>query len=479
MKNLLIPSRFESVLNNAIFNPAALIYKVDKDLESYQRLSNLIKTRSGGIMSFLVGESGAGKTTSAYAAATYLKDIFNPVISVPPEIELRNAAAWIQKNIPDKNNKTNIVLFDGREYTDDGAGLHQFISTLNQLLRKRGDILFIWPTTDESWRSHLRENAEKVGGSNLAPKKSDIKILGPRKENWTSILERLFIQLDLTLDEAGLDHAYIQGVASKEKSIGDFLATIGDEISDRKTLTQSDLSLPEIVFIISSGESVSGEANRLRRAGILNLKAEELISYSPRSKSGKYWKERSSNPQHHLAYIISLFNVKLLTLSSSAVAYSCLHLGSDTISKAVSASGLKKNTSNLQKTFTATDFYKFYKGEISSELTSTRKGKNSDQTTGGYHAIQSISAKKHKEINQAICKTLAKYYPEISDANFTYEIDAGDQNLFTDAILENKSLKHHLEFHHLSEANCSAAKMASYIMGKLLNYAIHYNLIPR
>ncbi|MBD2681343.1 MULTISPECIES: hypothetical protein [Nostoc] len=59
-----------------------------------------------------------------------------------------------------------------------------------------------------------------------------------------------------------------------------------------------------------------------------------------------------------------------------------------------------------------------------------------------------------------------------------YEVDAGEQQLFTDAITQVKNREIYLEFHHLSSDNCLAAKMAAYIMGKLQTYAIRYNLVP-
>jgi hypothetical protein len=55
------------------------------------------------------------------------------------------------------------------------------------------------------------------------------------------------------------------------------------------------------------------------------------------------------------------------------------------------------------------------------------------------------------------------------DANF--EIAQGI-DLFTDAIIGVAGKQFHTEFHHLSQAQCKAASMSSYIMGKLRGYAI-------
>lgn len=204
-----------------------------------------------------------------------------------------------------------------------------------------------------------------------------------------------------------------------------------------------------------------------------------IYTISPQSESGKWWKARSSNSQHHLAYVISLFNAKLLTLLSSAVAYSCLHFGDDDLQKASTSGGLTRHTTNSETTFNATDFAKFFKGELSAELTSSKKGRTADSTLNSFEEIQKLSAKKHKFINTAICTALAKYNTNFNNEDFSDEIDAGEQDLFTDVIVSGQNSKYYLEFHHLSERRCNASKMASYIMTKLKKYAIHYNIIPR
>jgi hypothetical protein len=479
MSNIYIPNRFESVLEDSRFDYSALIYQVEEDLKAIEALANLIRVQNGGVLSFLIGASGVGKTTSVYSASIFIRYKFNSVLSVPHEIDLRDAMSWLQQNIPAKNGKVNPILFDGREVTDDTIGLKQFLSSLNQLLRRRNDLLLLWPTTDNEWHSELRTIAEKIGGNNLSPKQGDVYIKGPRKDDWAKIFERLLIQLDLTPQESGLDNSFILSKVEESSSIGDFLGSLSSEFAARITLKREELGLPEILFVVSSGQEVASEANRLRRAGNHYLKAEELVSYSPRSESGKWWQARSLNPQDHLAYVISLFNARLLTLSSSAVAYSCLHFGSETLQSASSSGGLTKHTTNLQTTFNASDFSKFFRGELSAELTSSRKGKNADATLKSFAEIQKLSAKKHKEINQAICQTLATYNTNFDINEFAFEVDAGEQNLFTDVIINWQEGKYYIEFHHLSEAHCNAAKIASYIMGKLQGYAIHYNVIPR
>lgn len=106
--------------------------------------------------------------------AEYFLDAF----SVPSETECRGVINWFYKNLPNQVNKIRVVLFDGREITDD-VGLQQFLSGLNQLLRKRKDIIFIWSTTNRTWHDKIRNVTEKIGDADLVPKDSAVFINGP------------------------------------------------------------------------------------------------------------------------------------------------------------------------------------------------------------------------------------------------------------------------------------------------------------
>jgi hypothetical protein len=238
-------------------------------------------------------------------------------------------------------------------------------------------------------------------------------------------------------------------------------------------------TLPAIFFVGTSGAEIVGEANRIRRAGTFILKAEELLGYSPRSEAGKWWLARKANPEHHLAYIISLFDARLATMTASSVAYACLHHGDVLIADAAAAAGMGKNTTNASTTLCATDLYRLLAGETVAELTSSRKGKTKDTTADAFAAVQELSAKHHRLINEAIVKALAGEIADIDLAKTRFEVDGGDQNLYTDSILQRPSGAISLEFHHISEHNCGAAGISAYVMDKLRAYAIHYNLVPR
>jgi hypothetical protein len=474
-----IPTRFEHILGDDRLSSTPLIVRVPQDMKQFDILRRTTEIQGGGILAFLSGASGCGKTTSVWSASINMSDRFELVLPVPATVPLREVGNWLQDNVPPKTDKSLLILMDGREASDDTVGLRQFMATLNQLLRSRQDMIVCWPTTSEEWKQELISMAQMVGGSSLTPNSANVTISGPPKDAWNDVLERLFIQLDQRLEDLGMSPESVSRAVDESKAVGDFLATVRDEIASRVDMVQISRDLPEILFVVTSTSAVVGEANRLRRAGSMVLKAEELVGYSPRSESGKWWQERNKSPQHHLAYVISLFRAKLATMTPSSVVYSIAEYGPEDMRTALRDKGISKSPANADTTFQSTDFCKFINGAGINELTSTIKGKTSESVLSAFAYIQQLSARRHKVINQSICALAEKNVPGFAASRGTFEVNLGDQDTYADAVITLDERELHLEFHHLSDAHCRAASIAAYIMKKLRVYANHYNITPR
>ena len=63
-------------------------------------LADKARVQNGGLLCFLLGPSGIGKTTLVHSAAVHLPEGFSPVLKVPPEVAYRDAGPWLAKNIP-------------------------------------------------------------------------------------------------------------------------------------------------------------------------------------------------------------------------------------------------------------------------------------------------------------------------------------------------------------------------------------------
>jgi alpha-D-ribose 1-methylphosphonate 5-triphosphate synthase subunit PhnG len=177
--------------------------------------------------------------------------------------------------------------------------------------------------------------------------------------------------------------------------------------------------------------------------------------------------------------MIALFQARLVTMTPSSVVYSCLEYGDEDLKRVATEQGMRRSGSNARTTFKNTDFYRLVIGEPSTELTSSIKGRNAASTLAAHAAVQELSAKRHKAINQAICQLAEEVVPDFAASQGHFEVDLGEQDTFTDAVVPLAGEDLYLEFHHLSGAHCRAASMAAYIMAKLRTYAWHHNVIPR
>ena len=475
-----IPIRFENILVSESLEFAPLLVAVEEDLRFFDRLRRRAAVQGSGAIAFPAGLPGSGKTTALYAVAALAPDLYEPVFVVPASIPEREVANWLASNVPPPANKCTIVRLDGREASDDRAGLRQLISGLNQSVRGRSDLIVCWPTVDPQWRVDLYDLARKIGGAGFCPEGFEA-IVGPPREAWPEVLNRILIQLDHTLDDVALAESFVGGVAQNESTanVGNFLEEIAGAIAERVDEVQLSQRLPQLVFVVTSTSEIVGEANRLRQAGTYLLKGHELLSYSPRSEVGKWWAARADTPQHQLGYVIALFRARLATMTPSSVGYASLFYGDEGLRALAGDAGMTPSSSNAATTFKNTDFYRLLIGQPSTELTSSIKGKNAPTTLAAHRAIQAASSKRHKAINQAICQLAESVVPSFAASEGAFEVDQGDQNSFTDAVIPLNGDDLYLEFHHLSEAHCRAASISAYVMDKLRTYAWHHNIIPR
>lgn len=478
MLDITIPTRFESILANRDLDPTPLIVPVDQDLRQLEMLRRAARTQNGGVLAFLVGLSGIGKTTAVYSAAACMPEVYNPVLPVPHDVPLRGVSEWLADKLPPPSARTHLVLFDGREVSDDTVGLRQLLASLNQLLRRRPDVVALWPTTDEDWLADLYRLASAIGGQELIPVPS-VPVTGPAPQTWPDVLSRLLIQFDRTTDELALDATLLDSFAQEAHTVGGYLGKVSRAVAGRIDEVQLAKQLPDITFVITSVSEVVGEANRLRRAATYLLKAEELLSYSRRSNAAKWWQSRMTTPEYHLGYVIALFRARLATMTPSSVVYACAEFGDADLRSLPKSHGVGRSPANADRTFKNTDLYRHLSGRTTGELTSTTKGKTAESTLNAYAAIQAASAARHKAINQAICALAGRNVPDFAADLARFELDAGDQDLFTDVVVPFRGEEAYLEFHHVSEAHCRAATMSAYIMEKLQAYAIHYNIVPR
>lgn len=478
-----LPTKFESVLRSSDLKFAPLILKVDADLRKFRKLARFNRAQGAGSLCVIRSAPGQGKTTAAYAASVLLNDIFEPVLAVPPLISLplREIPTWLGRNLPNLNpTKTTIVLVDGRESTDDEQGLRDVMSALNNLVRGRGDLLFVWPTTDEEWCNRLVSTARSFGNRSFCSEVGVFEIDGPAKTQWVEAVGLVLDQLGSNWDEFGINESSAAGIVTQHATLGDFLTAINQIRTDQEDFSENVTGLPEVVFVVSSHSQVVGDVARLRNPKTYRLRTDEIIASARMGEAGKFWRSRGSQQKSNLAWVSSLLQAKLVSVTPSAVAHACglkAKPGSR-LAGALSPLTFAANRGAGRQALLTTDLARFLMGKPVPEVLSKNKGKTSNQTLEAYDAIQALSSKQHRDINEAILGFVGGELGVFQLDDVTLEVPLGGDAI-ADAVVPIAGKRLHLEFHHLSGEHCSANRIADYMMRKLRVYATQYNLIER
>ena len=478
-----LPVKFESVLRGDKLSFAPLILPVESDLATFRKLHGYARRQDAGLLAVLSNPPGQGKTTAVYAASVLLRELFGPVLSVPPSLSLalRDLPSWLLANLPALvQEKTTLVLIDGRESTDDEQGLRDVMAALNNLVRGRPDLLFVWPTTDSQWRDRLVNTARDFGSKSFCPDAGIFAVAGPAKDQWVEAVGLVLDQLGSNWDEFGINESTATLMLPDFDTLGDFITGINQIRSDQEEVAESTTGLPQVVFVVSSHSRVVGDVARLRNSSSYKIRTEEIINSSRQSEVGKFWKARGAKQRTNLAWVSSLLQAKLVALTPSTVAHAVgLEApASSRVGEAIAGQSFRPSKSTGATAFRTTDFARFLKGEPVPELLTANKGKTSESTLAAYDAIQSLSRLQHRSINEALLRFVGPVSGSFDPDGVQYEVGLGGDAI-ADAVVALDNQRIHFEFHHVSGPNCSPNKIAEYIMKKLRVYATQYNLIDR
>lgn len=478
-----LPTKFESILRTSSLSFGPLIVKVDSDLQRFRKLTRFNAAQGAGCLAVIESPPGQGKTTAAYAATVLMKDNFHPVLSVPPLISLplREIPKWLAANLPKQtSDHTTLVLIDGRESTDDQQGLRDVMGALNNLVRGRPDLLFVWPTTDERWRDHLVATAREFGSASFCPDDAVFGVDGPAKSQWIEAVGLILDQLGSTWDEFGVNESSAAELLPSHSTLGEFFTAINQIRVDQEDFAEGVTGLPEVVFVVSSHSQVVGHVARLRNSSTYRIRTDEVMGSARQSEAGKFWRARGAAQKSNLAWVSSLLQVKLIALTPSLVAHACgIAAPAETpVRKAIAPLTFRANRGTGNAAYKTTDLARFLAGEPVPEVLTTNKGKTSEPTVQAYDAIQALSSKQHRVINEALLTFVAASSGAFLPQDVQYEVPLGGDAI-VDAVVPAGDRRYHMEFHHLSGAQCTPNKISTYMMKKLRVYATQYNLIDR
>lgn len=477
---LRVPSRFEA-LKDAV-GPARIsqvLIESPADLISLKQAIAEVESSGQGKLVFLRGNPGAGKTSLAESAHIFLADVVGGVLSPPPEYEIPLSAlpSWLSTNMPEARanagNKVLVVNLDGREIpTLDEVATNAAMVNLNALLRRTPKTLITWPVIDERFANEAISRLRAAGAHSALISSPIYEVQGVGKERYFDVLSLLLRATSLKLADAAISDEEARSLVDRSENIGDYLQQVQGLVVARYDLGELGTKLPILYVVFSAQNDTTSSCRQLQRGNRFLADSDRLLQFS-RANVADDWRVRGNrNPRNSLPFITSLFELKVLNISSSALVNACA-FGDDEELRAIVRmhypSPVSSNAATLVKSSS------LYRALVGQEDVSTTSSTTTKPIQKAYEAIQQVTNRKHRQINEAIFKVITVQLGLNLGVVRSEYVPILGKGLTSDIWVERGERPEAIEFTHQSRA--SEAVMSSYLLNKLQDYARDYGLI--
>jgi hypothetical protein len=174
--------------------------------------------------------------------------------------------------------------------------------------------------------------------------------------------------------------------------------------------------------------------------------------------------------------VSSLFEVRLINLSSSAVVNACAWGGDDELQKLVRKSYAQPVRANAANSMRNSALARALRDEDDVGFATSNP---SDEIRKAYTAIQKSTNAKHRQINESITKVLTDQLG-IQLPNLAFEsrpLATTGKGLQADVWSAGEDRPIALEFTHRRDGDAALAVIASYVLTKVQDYARDYGLL--
>jgi hypothetical protein len=477
---LRVPSRFEAV-RDAVGSSrvSQVLIEAPDDLSAVKQAVAEVESSGQGKLLFLRGESGTGKTSLAEASPVFLANVVGGILTPPPdyEVPLQELPSWLAKNLPEalakSAEKLLIVNLDGREIpTLNEAATNAAMVNLNALLRRNSKLLVLWPVIDRQFANEAISRLQLVGSQSALTSYPVHEVQGIGKERYFDVLNLLLRATSLKLEDAAVSEDEALKLVNPSISIGDYLSRIQSLVVSRYDLGELGAKLPIVYVVFSSSNDLTPSCRLIRRGDRFLVDSDRLLQLS-RANVADDWRSRGNlNPRNGLPFIVSLFEVRVLNISSSAVVNACAFSDDEELQQVVRKHYPNPVKSNAANTLRNSSLVRALQGLEDVGLTTSN---SSNAIQDAYISIQALTNRKHRQINEAIIKVITQQQGVNLGSITTEYQPISDKGLTVDVWIERGNRPEALEFTHQSKA--SEAVLSSYLLNKIQDYARDYNLI--
>lgn len=476
---LSIPTRYEGLVDSVGANQLShVLIESPADIAALKSALVEVSASGQGKLLFLVGETGTGKTTLAHCAQVYLSAIVSAVVTPPPDYELplTDLPAWLHTNIaPIRPRGITVINLDGREIPAVDASARQAaMVNLNAYLRRTRGVLAVWPVINRPFADELSKFLQQVGGNSALTRNPIYTVVGLEHSRYFDALQLLLSTTGTRLEDAAITRQEAEDCVAGSSSLGDYLGRIQTLVVQRYDLGELGASLPRVSIVVSSNGDAIEACRMLRRGNKFLADPERLLQFSRANVADDWRRIGGRNARHSLAFIASLFEVRLVHLSGSMVVNACAFSDYDPLRALVRTKYPNPVRQNAANTISGSSLMRSLNGN---EDVAPAGGAVSAAVSDAFIAIQDHSKDWHRQINESVVKVLTQQLSVVlPHLKYEYRPHARDE-LRVDCWFQRGARPETLEFTHRKATELSTATISSYALSKLMDYARDYGLL--
>lgn len=415
-KPLQLPKRFEALereIKSKNVDLSHVVVKVDSAILEIEKLISQIQIGKLGIFKLFLGKSGSGKTTFIKTLPAFFDNI--EVYQIENSLTLNQIPDFIKSRV--SNKQKIFILYDRDNPLIDEKELKIFFEELRKLFRsEEGNVLILWPITDEDSAKVISEIAWSIGRDSLVSSEGAIyTFTGIPKGKYyeTANITVQNLNNGENLETFGITNDNVAEILSSSETIGQFYSQVELKSFElnRKSWNILEQKIIPKIWIILTGDDTT-ELDRTVRTltqGTKNkLDIERICEFLDDTNNQSIYLNKWRQRRDSIAYILRLLDVRLYELIPNATLAAIRNFCPVSITDKLNKKSESEKVCRDQIKRT-----KIYQ-ELTNQHDVSRRMERatSGETANEFLRIQQLAADNDKELNKGFASALEKYLKE-------------------------------------------------------------------
>lgn len=413
LPSLELPKRWEFLQDRAKQNeldPLLFVERVDDAADHLDSLLKRIDNGDGGAIEVIFGRSGSGKTTFLQSLPKFFENI--RVEAFDKTQPLSELEQFIAEGYNPLSKKLRIIVVQRRDNPklSDLEGVEDVFSDLLDLFRTpQGQVLVLWPITDEEKAQQVADLAWHIGRDSMVANSTNGKFHfeGLSKSRFREIAENTSKNLNGDgLDAFGVTDEKISELLGEAQTISDFFQALNGIAEDVRGKTWSVLIRRSIVhsWVLLPGDDAQATAatsTALTQGTQSKIDVDKIGEFLDRPDNNSLYVKNWQKVRGSMAHILRSIDARLFNLPPNVALGAVRRYGSEALKDLLNQSST--NLEGAKDALRSTQFYKAILSTIGHE-TSPFAGTRptNKETADEYLRIQATASKDDKPLNKAL-----------------------------------------------------------------------------